>query len=105
MAYDPQLDNGRKIFARLDDPRVREILDRWVDEIMLGLSSLTHIFNPACIVLGGGIMVQPLIMELIREKRSRFIMPSFAQVDIRPAELGNTAGLLGACHLAARKLS
>ena len=104
MAYDPQLDNGRKIFARLDDPKVREILDRWVDEIMLGLSSLTHIFNPACIVLGGGIMVQPLILELIREKISRFVMPSFAQVDIRPAELGNTAGLLGACHLAARKL-
>lgn len=104
MAYDPQLDNGRKIFARLEDPRVREILDRWVDEIMLGLSSLTHIFNPACIVLGGGIMVQPLILELIREKVSRFIMPSFARVDIRPAELGNTAGLLGACHLAAQQL-
>jgi predicted NBD/HSP70 family sugar kinase len=104
MDYDPALDNGRKIFARLDDPKVREILDRWVDEIMLGLSSLTHIFNPECIVLGGGIMVQPLILELIREKISRFIMPSFAQVDIRPAELGNTAGLLGACHLAARKL-
>ena len=103
-AYDPQLDNGRKIFARLEDPRVREILDRWVDEIMLGLSSLTHIFNPACIVLGGGIMVQPLILELIREKVSRFIMPSFARVDIRPAELGNTAGLLGACHLAAQQL-
>ncbi|MBQ2921064.1 MAG: ROK family protein, partial [Oscillospiraceae bacterium] len=60
--------------------------------------------NPACIVLGGGIMVQPLILELIREKVSRFIMPSFARVDIRPAELGNTAGLLGACHLAAQQL-
>ena len=49
-------------------------------------------------------IAQALILELIREKISRFIMPSFAQVDIRPAELGNTAGLLGACHLAARKL-
>ena len=47
-------------------------------------------------------MVQPLILELIQKKRSRFIMPSFANVDIRPAELGNSAGLLGACHLAAR---
>lgn len=103
-AYDPSLDNGRKIFARLDDPKVMEILDRWVDEIMLGLSSLTHIFNPACIVLGGGIMVQPLVMELIRKKVSRYIMPSFAKVDIRPAELGNSAGLLGACYLAAQHL-
>ena len=102
MDYDPALDNGRKIFARLDDPNVMQILDRWVDEIMLGLSTLTHVFNPACIVLGGGIMVQPLILEKIRQKKERFIMPSFAHVDIRPAKLGNTAGLLGACYLAAQ---
>ena len=100
MAYDPALDNGRKIFARLDDPEVRKILDRWTDEIMLGLSTLTHVFNPSCIVLGGGIMVQPLVLELIRSKISRYIMPSFAHVDIRPAKLGNSAGLLGACYLA-----
>ena len=104
MAYDPELSNGRKIFARLDEPKVQAILERWVDEILLGLSSLTHIFNPACIVLGGGIMVQPLIMELIRKKMTRFIMPSFAHVQIRPAELGNSAGLLGAFHLAAKLL-
>lgn len=99
MAYDPALDNGRKIFENLQDPNVMAILDSWVDEIMLGLSSLTHIFNPSCIVLGGGIMVQPLIMEKIRQKVSRFIMPSFAHVDIRPAALGNSAGLLGANYL------
>lgn len=102
--YDPELDNGRKIFDLLDDPNVMQILDRWVEEIMLGLATLTHIFNPSCIVLGGGIMDQPLILELIREKLPRYIMPSFARVQIRPAKLGNTAGLLGACHLAARKL-
>ncbi|MBR7178929.1 MAG: ROK family protein [Oscillospiraceae bacterium] len=99
-AYKPELDNGRKIFENLDDPKVMEILDRWVDEIMLGLSSLTHIFNPSCIILGGGIMVQPLILEKIRQNKAKFIMPSFSHVQIQPAELGNTAGLLGACHLA-----
>ena len=102
MAYKPELDNGRKIFENLDDPNVFEILDRWVDEIMLGLSTLTHIFNPTCIVLGGGIMVQPLIMEKIRSKVAKYIMPSFAHVAIKPAELGNTAGLLGANYLAVR---
>ena len=105
MAYDPALDNGRKIFENLDDPNVMAILDSWVDEIMLGLSSLTHIFNPSCIVLGGGIMVQPLIMEKIRQKVSQYIMPSFAHVNIRPAELGNSAGLLGACHLAVQHVT
>lgn len=104
MEYNPELNNGRKIFENLDDPKVNEILDRWVDEIMLGLATLTHIYNPPCIILGGGIMVQPLIMRKIEEKKSRFIMPSFAHVNLIPAALGNSAGLLGANYLAKKNL-
>ena len=104
MEYNPELNNGRKIFENLDDPKVNEILDRWVDEIMLGLATLTHIYNPPCIILGGGIMVQPLIMRKIEEKKSRFIMPSFAHVNLIPASLGNSAGLLGANYLANKNL-
>ena len=104
MEYNPELNNGRKIFENLDDPKVNEILDCWVDEIMLGLATLTHIYNPPCIILGGGIMVQPLIMKKIEEKKSRFIMPSFAHVNLIPAALGNSAGLLGANYLASKSL-
>ncbi len=100
MEYNPALDNGRKIFTSLDDPRVMEIIDRWVDEIMLGLATLTHIYNPSCIILGGGVMEQPLIQEKITSKKDRFIMPSFAHVKLIPAGLGNAAGLLGANYLA-----
>ena len=100
--YDPSLDSGRKIFARPEDPAIQKILNRWVDEIMLGLSSLTHIFNPGCIILGGGIMSQPLILEMIRERVNRFIMPSYAHVQIKSAALGNSAGLLGANYLASQ---
>ena len=102
--YKPELDNGRKIFENLEDPMVMKILDKWVDEIMLGLATLTHIYNPPCIILGGGIMVQPLIMEKIEEKKSRFIMPSFAHVNLVPASLGNSAGLLGANYLASKNI-
>ena len=104
MNYNPELDNGRKIFENLQDPKINKILDCWVDEIMLGLATLTHIYNPPCIILGGGIMVQPLIMEKINEKKSRFIIPSFSHVNIIPASLGNSAGLLGAYYLAKKLL-
>ena len=104
MEYNSELDNGRKIFSNLEDPQVMNIIDKWVDEIMLGLATVTHIFNPPCIILGGGIMVQPLIMKKINEKKSRFIMPSFAHVNIVPASLGNSAGLLGANYLAAKNM-
>lgn len=105
MEYNPELDNGRKIFAQIDNPQVMNILDAWVDEIMIGLATLTHIFNPSCIIVGGGIMVQPLVIQKIQEKIDKYIMPSFAHVKILPAELGNSAGLLGANHLAVKLLN
>ena len=105
MEYDPSLDNGKKIFAQIDNPQVMDILDAWVDEIMMGLATLTHIFNPSCIIVGGGVMVQPLIIEKMHQKIAQYIMPSFAHVKILPAKLGNTAGLLGANHLAVNLLN
>lgn len=102
MQYDPSLNNGRKIFDRLNDPEVLKIIDSWTDEIMIGLATLTHIYNPSCIILGGGIMVQPLIRELLLQKKERFIMPSFAHVNLLTASLGNSAGLLGANYLASQ---
>lgn len=104
-ALDSSLDNGREIFKNLDKPEVMTILDSWIDEIMLGLSTLTHIFNPSCIVLGGGIMAQPLILEKIQEKKATYIMPSFSHVQIVSAELKNSAGLLGAYYLAKTRLT
>ena len=45
-------------------------------------------------------MVQPLILEKIQAKIPKYIMPSFSHVVIKPAALGNNAGLLGAYYLA-----
>lgn len=98
-AFNPMLENGRAIFENLEMDGVKELLDKWIDEILLGLSTLIHIFNPPCIVLGGGIMVQPYIMERLQAKLSDFIMPSFAHVSVVPAALGNTAGMLGVYYL------
>ena len=103
MAYDSTLTNGRKLFERLEetkDPRLQEILDDWIHEIMLGLATLTHIFNPSCILLGGGVMVQPKVIHQVQALVDRYVMPSFANVRILPAALGNQAGLLGANYLA-----
>lgn len=100
--YSEGLDNGRRIFARLEEPAVRLIVDAWIDEIVYGLISVIHIFNPACIVLGGGVMAQPYITEQVRIKTDREIMDSFRNVELKAAELGNRAGLLGAVYLAGK---
>lgn len=101
-AHDPSLNSGKKIFERIGDEEVKAVVDCWINEILFGLTTLIHIFNPSCVILGGGIMVQPYIIEQIKSKIGQSIMPSFAHVEIKPAALGNTAGLLGANYLASQ---
>ena len=42
-------------------------------------------------------MAQPYVTEQVRVRTMERIMPSFRDVNILPAELGNRAGLLGSC--------
>lgn len=104
MEWNPELSNGRKIFKQLDNPQVREIVDAWINEIVLGLSGVIHIFNPSCVILGGGVMAQPYVIQEIRRKTKRRIMSSFAHVELVSAQLGNHAGLMGAAYLSSRLL-
>lgn len=101
---DETLTDGRKIFSRIEEPAVRQVVDSWIDEIVWGLISIIHIFNPACIILGGGVMAQPYILSQVQEKIQKEIMPSFRRVQIRQAQMGNQAGLLGAAYLASSRL-
>lgn len=96
---DPSLDSGRRIFERLDEPAVRALVDRWILEIVYGLTSVIHMLNPECVILGGGIMEQPYMLEQLREKLYPNIMSSFRHVQIEKAALGNRAGMLGAAAL------
>lgn len=98
--YDKTLDSGRKIFSRIDEPEIQALVSRWIDEIVYGMVSVIHIFNPSCIVMGGGVMAQPYIIQQVKEKTQAQIMDSFRNVKLRQAELGNQAGLLGAAFLA-----
>lgn len=99
----PELKNGREIFAKMDVPEVKELIDQWIMEIVYGLTSLVHIFNPSLIVLGGGIMEQTYVVDRVDEMLRRYIMPSFSNVKIVPAKLGNMAGMLGAAREAQKE--
>lgn len=100
MLLDESLSNGKRIFERRKEESVAEIIDAWIKEIVLGLVSLTHIFNPSCIILGGGVMKQKYILDKICNILYNNVMESYRDVNIRQAQLGNTAGLLGAVQIA-----
>ena len=72
-------------------------MDAWIDEVACGLASLIHVFNPPCVVLGGGIMNEPYIQEQLQARLDSLVMPSFRKgLAVVRARLGNKAGLLGA---------
>lgn len=96
--------NGREIFSRLEEVPVRNLVNAWIDEIVFGLVTVIHIFNPACIILGGGVMSQPYILQEVKSKTYGRIMNSFHNVVLEQAQLGNQAGLIGAAWLAEKRL-
>lgn len=95
----PEITTGREIFARLEDPQIKAEVDAWINEIVYGLVTLIHAFNPEIIVLGGGIMHQPYIQEQLNRRLYPLLKPTFRECRLKTAELGNQAGLMGAGHL------
>ena len=90
---DPAIENGRQLFARQEDPALRQVLDRWLEEVAAGICALVHCYNIPCVLLGGGIMEQPLVFAKAKNLAEERLIPGFRGVTIRQAALGNMAGL------------
>ncbi len=104
MEVDTSLDNGRKIFESFDRPEVKSVIDGWIDEIVYGLVTLIHIFNPSDILLGGGVLSQPYVISEVKQRVDEKISPGFRGTKIRQTSLGNQAGMMGALWLAKQEI-
>ena len=102
---DGSLDNGKNIFAAKDRPEIKEQIDAWIDDICTGLVTLCCIFNTSRIILGGGIMAQEYVLSEVNRKVKAQIAPGLRIVEIVPAKLANTAGMMGAVSLAEKLLA
>jgi glucokinase len=101
LEIDQQCLNGREIFKRVQqgDQRFESLIKDWITEISLGLVSLIHVFNPPAMIIGGGIMEQEGLVEMVSHQVKTLTMKSFSNVEILKASLGNKAGILGAVSL------
>jgi len=64
----------------------------------IGLASLVNIFNPDCIVIGGGVSnAGPEFLDTIRHHMiAQAMFPMCEQVKLVRCQLGDEAGLYGA---------
>ncbi len=94
---------GKTAFDYKDvDPYAKAVVDSYIQHLGLGITNFANIFRPQVVLLGGGVCAQgkvltdPLQEHLNKEIFAGELGP---QVDIRIAELENSAGILGAAAL------
>lgn len=92
--------------ARQGDPAALRLFDEIGYWLGVGIASLTNVFDPQLVILGGGLATTgDLLLTPARESFERFI---FARAHRKlpplvPARLGSDAGLIGAALLALRQ--
>ena len=84
------------------DQTAQTVVDEYMEALGAGIVNFANVFRPEIILLGGGVCAQgdnllnPLKAIL---KRDLFAGDRGPQVELKIAELGNSAGLLGAAAL------
>ncbi len=87
--------------AKQGDPVARRIFTRVGEYIGFGLASVVNLLNPEKIIIGGGVAdAGDILLNPIRETiKKRAMVVAESAVEIVPAKLGNTAGVIGASLL------
>ena len=97
--------NGLTAFkaARKDDKAGLEVVDMYIKYLACGLTNMVNIFQPQVLCIGGGVcgegdyLLKPLIKTIRRSEYGASNQTAFSQIKI--AELGNDAGIIGAAAL------
>ena len=91
---------GKEIFARAQagDTVCQNAIQQLCAVLAQGLAACICLFNPAAIVLGGGIMAQSdYLRPILQDELQHFVNPFvLSQTKLCFAELGNSAGMAGA---------
>ena len=94
---------GKTAFDYKDSDRyAKEVVENYIYKLSVGITNFANMFRPDVVLLGGGVcaqgdaLIKPLQALLNAELYANTLGPA---VPIKVAELGNSAGLLGAAAL------
>jgi glucokinase len=86
--------------AREGDALALQIMEHSANFLALGLVNLLHLFIPDCVIFTGGVMrsydlFEPHLQKIIAKHS---VMSPLDKIPLRPAELGQQAGIFGAAR-------
>lgn len=86
--------------ADLGDEVAKDIIDRYIKYVAIGLVNLVNIFQPEAIIIGGGVCAQgDKVITPLKEILSERVYGGELKTKICVATLGNDAGIVGAAML------
>lgn len=100
--------NAKDIFnlARDGDAHSESIVNKTADTLGFVLANTATIINPSQIIIGGGVSKagKPFLSK-IKKSFKKYALPRVSDCcDLKLAQLGNDAGMIGAAYLAKEKL-
>lgn len=87
---------------RMGDAVAKEVVDTYIEYLSDGLANAINAFMPEVLVIGGGVCNEgdPLLLPLREKTLSKpFFGPGVKKTEIRIAEMGNDAGIVGAAMM------
>lgn len=97
-----KIENGKVIITKEKIIKVREVVEQYINDLLIGLSNVIDIFEPEAICFGGSfvyfknIFYERLVNEM-KNKRYSFNKDNIPEIIL--AELGNDAGMIGATEI------
>ncbi|MBD2346071.1 ROK family protein [Anabaena subtropica] len=94
------------VLAQAGDAEALTFWREYGKDLGIGLASLIYVLTPEAIVLGGGVSASfEFFSPTLKAEINQRVMPtSRAGLQILPAQLGNSAGMVGAARLAWQKI-
>lgn len=88
--------------AKNGDEFSKDIVDFYLDQLALGLSTALNLIDPDIVVLGGGVsLAGDFVFEELKKRLKKYTLPTIIEnLVLKKAELGNEAGIYGSAYLA-----
>lgn len=96
--------SGRTAYdgMRAGDKAAIEVVNKYEDYVACGITNMVNIFQPDVLCIGGGIskegdtLLKPIVEKVVSD---RFTKNVAKQTEVKIAELGNDAGIIGAAFI------
>lgn len=94
--------DGKILFekARANDPKYKEVFEKWFDNLANGICNVVCIYDPSLIVIGGGISAEgEFLIDNIKRHLQKYLAKALLDgIEFKTASCKNQAGMIGAVY-------